>query len=108
MAGLGRVLVIGNSIAGLLTASVLAEHADNVSIVDRDHMPAEPVPRAGVPHARHLHVMLQSGQQSLEALLPGILDELSALGVPTVQSPTDVVQLQRGRWVRRVRAAARS
>lgn len=99
----GRAVVIGNSIAGLLTAHVLAEHVEHITIIDRDHIPAQPQPRAGVPHGRHIHVVLTAGQQSLADLLPGILDELAALGVPTIGLPHDLIQLLRGRWVRRWR-----
>ena len=97
----GRVVVIGNSIAGLLVAHGLADHADQVTIIDRDHIPEEPGHRAGVPHGRHIHVVLAAGRRSLEALLPGILDDLAALGVPTIVMPRDMVQLNRSRWVQR-------
>ncbi len=98
---LGRVVIVGNSFAGLLTAAALADHADRVTIIDRDHLPAEPEHRPGVPQGRHIHVLLAAGQRSLETLLPGILAELDDRGVPSVGTPTDVVQLHRGRWVRR-------
>jgi len=97
----GRVVVIGNSIAGLLVAHVLADHAEQVTIIDRDHVPDEPRHRAGVPHGRHIHVVLAAGRRSLDALLPGILDELASLGVPTVVMPRDMIQLNRSRWVQR-------
>lgn len=97
----GRVVVIGNSIAGLLVAHVLAEYAEQVTIVDRDHIPDQPRHRAGVPHGRHIHVVLAAGQRSLDALLPGILDELASLGVPTIVMPRDMIQLNRSRWVQR-------
>ena len=101
MAELGRVVVIGNSLAGLLTARVLADHAAQVTIVDRDRIPDEPASRAGVPQARHIHVLLAGGQQALESLLPGVLDELAALGVPAIDHPGDIVQFNRGQWVPR-------
>ncbi|MBX6751790.1 MAG: FAD-dependent monooxygenase, partial [Micromonosporaceae bacterium] len=97
----GRVVVIGNSIAGLLVAHVLADRADRVTIIDRDHIPDEPRHRAGIPHDRHIHVVLAAGRQCLEALLPGILDELASLGVPTIVMPRDMIQLNRSRWVHR-------
>jgi 2-polyprenyl-6-methoxyphenol hydroxylase-like FAD-dependent oxidoreductase len=96
-----RVVVIGSSIAGLLAAQALADHAERITIIDRDHIPAEPRHRAGVPQDRHIHVVLAGGRQALEALLPGILEELAALGVPTVVMPTDMIQLNRSRWVQR-------
>jgi 2-polyprenyl-6-methoxyphenol hydroxylase-like FAD-dependent oxidoreductase len=96
-----RVVIVGNSIAGLLTAHVLTDHAEQVTIIDRDRIPDGPQPRAGVPQGRHIHAVLAGGQRSLEALLPGVLSELASQGVPTVGLPRDVIQLLRGRWVRR-------
>ncbi len=101
MAQLGRVVVIGNSFAGLLTARALADHATHVTIVDRDRIPDEPVARAGVPQARHIHVLLAGGQRALESLLPGVLDELSTHAVPAIDHPRDIVQFNRGQWVPR-------
>jgi 2-polyprenyl-6-methoxyphenol hydroxylase-like FAD-dependent oxidoreductase len=97
----GRVVVIGNSIAGLLAARALADHAGRVTIIDRDRIPDEPQHRAGVPHGRHIHVVLTAGQRAMEVLLPGVLDELAALDVPAVGMPRDIIQRNRGQWVRR-------
>ena len=66
----GRVLVIGNSIAGLLAARALADYAERVTLIDRDRIPDEPQHRAGVPQGRHIHVVLTAGQRAMEALLP--------------------------------------
>jgi 2-polyprenyl-6-methoxyphenol hydroxylase-like FAD-dependent oxidoreductase len=97
----GRVVVIGNSIAGLLAARALADHAERVTLIDRDRIPDEAKPRAGVPHGRHIHVVLTAGQRSMEALLPGVLEELASLDVPAVGMPRDIIQRNRGQWVRR-------
>jgi len=101
--GLGRVVVVGGGFAGLLTAHVLAGHADRVTIVDRDRAPEEPRPRAGVPQGRHPHILLAAGQQTLDSMLPGVLDELTALGAPLLGLPRDLLQISLGRWVRRWR-----
>jgi 2-polyprenyl-6-methoxyphenol hydroxylase-like FAD-dependent oxidoreductase len=97
----GRVLVIGNSIAGLLAARALADYAERVTLIDRDRIPDEPRHRAGVPQGRHIHVVLTAGQRAMEALLPGVLEELAALDVPAVGMPRDIIQRNRGQWVRR-------
>ncbi|MBA4864646.1 FAD-dependent monooxygenase [Streptomyces sp. PSKA54] len=95
---------MGGSLAGLLAAHVLAEHADQVTVVERDRFPEEPGPRPGVPQSRHLHVLLEGGQQALDSLLPGFMDELRAAGAPRVGMPSDMVQWQDGRWFRRLPA----
>jgi choline dehydrogenase-like flavoprotein len=99
----GHVVVIGAGMAGLLTARAMADHADRVTILERDRIPATPVPRPGVPQAHHTHVLLSAGQQTLEAMLPGVLAELASLGVPAVGLPRDLVQLNGGQWMPRWR-----
>lgn len=102
--GTRHAVVVGGSIAGLLAARVLAEHAERVTIVERDRFPEDPEPRAGVPQGRHLHVLVDGGQRALEQLLPGVLDELREQGSPRVGLPEDVVQWQGGAWYRRTPA----
>ncbi|OKK03615.1 monooxygenase [Streptomyces sp. CB03234] len=104
--GTRHAVVIGGSIAGLLAARVLAEHADRVTIVERDRFPDEPEPRAGVPQGRHLHVLIDGGRLALEQLLPGVVDELREQGSPRVGMPEDMVQWQGGCWYRRTPATA--
>lgn len=103
--GARHAVVIGGSIAGLLAARVLAEHAEQITVVERDRFPQEVEPRAGVPQGRHLHVLLEAGQQALDRLLPGVVDELRADGAPRVGVPQDMVQWQNGAWFRRTPAA---
>ncbi|WP_132837373.1 FAD-dependent monooxygenase [Streptomyces sp. BK205] len=92
---------MGGSLAGLLAAHALAGHANRVTVVERDRFPDGPKPRPGVPQGRHPHVLLKGGQQALEALLPGFLDELREAGAPLVGMPSDMVMWQNGRWFRR-------
>ncbi len=51
-------LVIGGSMAGLLTARVLSDYFNQVTILERDLMHDEPESRKGQPHTRHLHGLL--------------------------------------------------
>ncbi|GAA2442302.1 FAD-dependent oxidoreductase [Streptomyces lavendulocolor] len=104
--GARHAVVIGGSIAGLLAARVLAEHAERVTVVERDRFPEGPEPRAGVPQARHTHVLLEGGQLALEQLLPGVVDELDEQGAPRLGMPRDMVQWQGGRWFRRTASTA--
>ncbi len=76
-----RAIVIGGSMAGLLTAKMLAEHYRDVLLIERDHVPATAEHRRGVPQSRHSHVLLASGLRALEALFPGILEDFSSAGV---------------------------
>jgi hypothetical protein len=37
-------------------------------------------PRKGVPQGHHIHVIWTAGRRSIDALLPGLFDELVARG----------------------------
>ncbi|RSS56893.1 NAD(P)/FAD-dependent oxidoreductase [Streptomyces sp. WAC01280] len=100
-----HAVVIGGSLAGLLAARVLAEHAERVTVVERDRFPEGPEARPGVPQGRHLHVLIAGGQTAFDALLPGFIDELRELGAPKVGMPEDMVQWQNGHWFRRTAAS---
>jgi 2-polyprenyl-6-methoxyphenol hydroxylase-like FAD-dependent oxidoreductase len=76
----GHALVIGGSIAGLLAAWVLADHVEQVTIIERDHLPTTPTFRPGVPQAHHYHFLLVRGRQLLEMLFPGLGADLIAAG----------------------------
>ena len=82
MAAPGHAVVIGASIAGLLAASVLAEVCPQVTVFDRDTLPAGPEPRRGVPQGRQLHAMHARGVRALTELLPGFRDDMVAAGAP--------------------------
>jgi 2-polyprenyl-6-methoxyphenol hydroxylase-like FAD-dependent oxidoreductase len=77
----GRAIVLGGSIAGLLTARVLADHFAEVVVVDRDDLDADlTAPRRGVSQGRHTHGLLVGGLRAIERLLPEITDQLTAGG----------------------------
>jgi 2-polyprenyl-6-methoxyphenol hydroxylase-like FAD-dependent oxidoreductase len=59
----GTACVLGGSIAGLLAARVLADHAERVVVIERDTIEGVTGPRPGVPQGRQLHVMVRGGHQ---------------------------------------------
>lgn len=80
-----KAIVIGGSMAGMMTARVLSERFDKVIIIERDNIPNEAVARGGVPQGRHLHALLARGQEIMEELYPGLSDDLSATGAPILE-----------------------
>jgi 2-polyprenyl-6-methoxyphenol hydroxylase-like FAD-dependent oxidoreductase len=76
----GHAVVIGASMAGLGAAKVLADRYERVTVLDRDELPAEAVPRRGVPQGAHAHALLVSGLQTLSRLFPGLPEQLLAEG----------------------------
>jgi 2-polyprenyl-6-methoxyphenol hydroxylase-like FAD-dependent oxidoreductase len=81
MALLGdHAVVIGGSLAGLLTARVLSEFFARVTVLERDEIADSPAIHRSIPQGNHFHGLLQGGQQVLAALYPGFTEELGALG----------------------------
>jgi 2-polyprenyl-6-methoxyphenol hydroxylase-like FAD-dependent oxidoreductase len=79
-----KVVVIGASMAGLLAARALADHFEQVILLERDTFPAPGANRKGVPQGQHTHVLLELGRQIMEKYLPGLTDELTRLGAVTI------------------------
>jgi 2-polyprenyl-6-methoxyphenol hydroxylase-like FAD-dependent oxidoreductase len=97
-------VVIGAGIGGLLAARVLSELYDQVTVVERDALPAEGEFRSGVPQGRHIHGLLARGGQILDRLFPGFLDGLAAQGVPTGDVLEDVRWYLEGSRLARTRS----
>jgi choline dehydrogenase-like flavoprotein len=57
-----KAIVIGASIAGLLSARVLADYFQQVLILERDQLPETPEARRGVPQSVQPHVLCRSSQ----------------------------------------------
>jgi 2-polyprenyl-6-methoxyphenol hydroxylase-like FAD-dependent oxidoreductase len=77
---MSHAVVIGGSIAGLLSARVLLDHFDQVTLVERDHLPETPERRPGVPQGHHVHALLLKGYHLLEELFPGLTQDLTDHG----------------------------
>ena len=65
-------IVVGASVAGLLTARVLSDLVDEVVILERERLTDAPSPRGRVPQGKHLHLLLTAGLDRLVAWFPGI------------------------------------
>jgi 2-polyprenyl-6-methoxyphenol hydroxylase-like FAD-dependent oxidoreductase len=92
----GTAVVVGAGIAGLAAARTLADRFDRVVVLDRDRLPAQAVPRRGVPQGEHGHVLLIAGQRALEGLFPGLRDELCAAGAVDFDQGTDLIVYRYG------------
>jgi len=78
--GMTCAIVVGASVAGLLTARVLSGLVDEVVVMERERLADTPSPRGHVPQARHLHLLLTAGLDLLVAWFPGIDVELERTG----------------------------
>lgn len=77
---LTHAIVIGGSLGGLLTARVLSQHFQRVTILERDNIPEQPMARKGQPHTRHLHGLLASGLETMTRYFPDLPQSLIAGG----------------------------
>lgn len=93
----GRAVVLGASITGLLAARELAARFERVVIIERDRLTPD-ASRPGVPQADHVHVLLAKGLEILEALFPGLTQELTAAGSPEVDWTADCQMMGLGGW----------
>jgi 2-polyprenyl-6-methoxyphenol hydroxylase-like FAD-dependent oxidoreductase len=84
-------VVLGGSIAGLLAARVLADHAGSVVIIEKDDPGTSAAPRPGVPQDTQIHVLLRGGLVQLERWFPGFTAEATAAGARPVPSDKRLV-----------------
>ncbi|MEV7829235.1 FAD-dependent monooxygenase [Streptomyces subrutilus] len=95
-----HAVVIGGSLAGLLAAAVLAEHA-SVTVIEADPLPQGPAPRRGLPQGRHTHLLWSGGARAIEGILPGITADWTAAGAIRRSLPTDLVTKTAKGWLPR-------
>jgi 2-polyprenyl-6-methoxyphenol hydroxylase-like FAD-dependent oxidoreductase len=79
-------LVLGGSIAGMIAARVLADHAGEVWIIEPDLLEDAPVIRRGAPHTSQAHSLLGKGRTVIEQLLPGIVRQMVREGGQLISS----------------------
>ncbi|WP_051652740.1 NAD(P)/FAD-dependent oxidoreductase [Kitasatospora cheerisanensis] len=83
----GTAVVIGGGLAGCLAAWALRGVAERVVVVERDRYPDGVDFRAGVPQARHGHLLMEAGHRTVDELLPGAVADLLAAGAHRVAVP---------------------
>ncbi len=89
-----RAVVLGGSLAGLLTARVLADHVDEVVVVDRDDLDTPlDAPRRGVPQSGHTHGLLVRGAEAMESIVPGLTEAVCGRGGQSAD------MMSRSRWI---------
>ncbi|MEI8021798.1 MAG: hypothetical protein WCH39_26545, partial [Schlesneria sp.] len=93
-----HAIVIGGSIGGLLTARVLREHFEQVTIIERDSFSTNYEPRKGVPQGRNVHVIFGGGVRVINRLFPGFFDELAKTGSVVCDFSKDLCWYHGGVW----------
>ena len=93
-----HAVVLGGSLAGLMTARILSDHFEKVTLIERDPYSETTEPRRGVPQANHVHGLLMRGRQILEELFPGLQDEMIAAGAPLVDMANEIAWFTPKGW----------
>lgn len=99
---LSHAVVLGASVAGLLSAAALSKSFDTVTLVERDQLVDGPEPRRGVPQGNQVHQLMPAGLTRIEELLPGFGDDLVAEGCERYEIDRDVAVLYPMGWAARV------
>lgn len=86
-----HAVVVGGSIAGLITSRVLSEHFEQVTVLERDEVEDRPVIHKSVPQGNHLHALLHGGLQALSSLYPAFTEDLAGLGATQITVGRDIV-----------------
>src|SRR5690348_14184379 len=86
----GRAVVVGAGMGGLAAARALADHFEQVVILERDVLPSDAAHRAGTPQSRHIHVLLAGGLRALNELFPGFEQDLAQAGAVPLRVTRDV------------------
>ncbi|WP_207942998.1 hypothetical protein [Actinomadura sp. KC345] len=94
-------VVLGGSVAGLCSAGVLAEHFDEVVVLERDELPPGAEHRRGVPQSKHPHFLLNSGRRAIGEIFPGFEEALIAGGGMHLMPSMDAAYCENDGWAPR-------
>ena len=86
-----HAVVVGGSMAGLMTARVLADYFDRVTVFERDQIEDRPAIHKSIPQGNHVHALLLGGQQVMSDLFPGFIEELKSSGAVPYKIGRDLV-----------------
>lgn len=93
-----RAIVIGGSIAGLLSARVLSDYFQQVIVLDRDTLPETPQARRGVPQSVQPHVLFTKGYRILAEYFPDIKEKLQQNGALSIDWAREFQHYVSGHW----------
>ena len=95
---LNHAIVIGSGVAGLLSARVLRDYFQKVTLLERDVLPHKPEPRKTVPQGAHVHALLGRAQVFLERYFPGFISEMKEGGSTIIDTTREFSWFHQGAW----------
>ncbi len=96
-----HAVILGASIGGLCAAEALAPHFQQVTLIDKDELPLEPASRRGVPQGNQPHALQMRGRKELDALFPGLMNELKKHGAFEFDPSNEIARLTPDGWAPR-------
>jgi flavin-dependent dehydrogenase len=75
-----RAIVIGAGVSGLAAARAVADHFEEVVVLERDELPSGATTRPGVPQGTQAHGLLGGAIKGLRELFPGFEQDLVEAG----------------------------
>lgn len=93
-----HAIVIGAGIGGLLTARVLSDYFEQVTIFEADTLPDKPIPRQRVPQGNHGHALLAAGANVMRKYFPTLHNDILAAGGEYGDTMMLTRQFRNGRW----------
>jgi hypothetical protein len=66
--------------AGLMTAQVLADYFESVTILERDHIESRPALHKSIPQGNHVHGLLPGGQRAMSSMYPSLFSKFGKDG----------------------------
>ncbi len=85
----GRAVIVGASIAGLFAGRALADHFDEVILLDKEGLDQGPLPRKAVPQGNHIHAILPPTYRVIRRFMPELIDELVEGGANIIDGGTE-------------------
>jgi 2-polyprenyl-6-methoxyphenol hydroxylase-like FAD-dependent oxidoreductase len=96
-----KAVVIGGSIAGLLTARVLSNHFEEVILIEKDNYVEDGKVRNGTPQANHIHLLLVKGREILQDFFPELENDLVKKGAHKIDFLNDGRYLLPSGWAQK-------
>jgi 2-polyprenyl-6-methoxyphenol hydroxylase-like FAD-dependent oxidoreductase len=87
-----QAIVIGAGISGLAAARALADHFEQVVVLESDRLPDLATPRPGAPQGKQVHGLLGGAIKALEEMFPDFAQDLAHAGAVPLNPGFEILQ----------------